>query len=130
MICYQNDFRQDFIKKNIMNSGNFNEPIDGEEIIRLDDDDSENSIQLILGEEKGFFKPEDTFWIDEFIAKEWQIRSPKNFKLEITTNTGSRYDVKGVSCAKKGGYITATKNTIDRMRLTAGELLSVRPVSL
>ena len=104
------------------------EDFDGNEIIRVDDD-FDGSKHLILGEEKGFFKPEDTFWLDEYIVKEWNLRSPNNFSLEITTDTGAIHEVKGVSCAKKGGYITATTKTINKMGLKVGAMLFVRPIN-
>lgn len=104
------------------------EDFDNDEIIRLDDD-FDGSKHLILSEEKGFFKPEGTFWVDEFLVREWQVRTPNNFKLEITTDTGAIHEVKGASCAKKGGYVTATTRTLDSMGMKVGALVFVRPVN-
>lgn len=100
----------------------------GEEIIRVDDE-FEDSKHLIVAEEKGLFKPHDTFWLDEYVVKEWQAGTPGNFRLELTTDKGAVHLVKGVSSSKKGAYITATSDTLKRLGLQIGSMVFVRPVN-
>ncbi len=111
-----------------MDNGFQSEDFGNDEIIRPDDD-FEGSKQLILGEEKGLFKPEDTFWVDSFIIREWNIRNSNSFQMEIISDSGAVHEVRGVSGSKKGGYITTTTKTLNKLGLKVGTLVFVRPIN-
>ena len=85
--------------------------------------------QLIVKEEKGFFKAGDTFWVDEYLIQEWKVDNPKNLQLELETPSGVIHIVKGAVGKKLGGYISATASYLKKLKLKEGDLVSVKPVS-
>ena len=101
------------------------------EIIKVDEDffgEPDSSKTLILKKEKGFFKPKDIFWIDEFIIKEWQLSNSGRFQLELTLTNGDIHVVNASSSKKLGGFITAVASTFEKMGLKPGEVVIVNPV--
>jgi len=94
---------------------------------RLIEEELEKIKQLIVKEEGGFFKPGDTFWVDEYIVQEWGIRNTRNLQLELETPEGVVHIVKGALKKKLGGYISATGGLLKKMKLKEGDLVSIKP---
>jgi len=83
--------------------------------------------QLIIKEEKGFFRAGDTFWVDEYLVQEWKVGNVKNLQLELETPNGVVHMVKGSTGKKLGGYISATSSYLKKLKLKEGDLVSVKP---
>ncbi|MFP4498146.1 MAG: hypothetical protein ACLFQV_08040 [Vulcanimicrobiota bacterium] len=92
------------------------------------DEELEKIKQLLVKEEKGFFKAGDIFWIDEYILQEWGLRNVKTFNLELEAPDGSLYIVKSQPSKRLGGYISTIANNMKKHNLQEGDLVSVRPV--
>lgn len=94
---------------------------------KLLEEELEKIKQLIVKEEKGFFKDGNTFWVDEYIVQEWGIRNPRNLQVELETPEGVVHIVKGSVGKKLGGYISATIGYLKKLKLKEGDLVSVKP---
>lgn len=93
----------------------------------LIEEELEKIKQLIVREEKGFFKPGDTFWVDEYIVQEWGLRNVRSLNIELETPEGVVQIVKGSVQKKLGGYISATQNYLKKLKLKEGDLVSIKP---
>lgn len=94
---------------------------------RTIEEELEKIKQLILREEKGFFKAGDVFWLDEYILQEWGIKSAKSLQLELETPDGVVLLVKAQPSKKLGGYISTVGKNISSLKLKEGDLVSVKP---
>ncbi|MCE1248074.1 MAG: hypothetical protein LWY06_15645 [Firmicutes bacterium] len=94
---------------------------------KLIEEELEKIKQLIVKEEKGFFKQGDIFWLDEYIVQEWGVRNIKNLQLELETPDGVVHVVKGATAKKLGGYISATSASLKKIKLKEGDLVSIKP---
>ncbi len=96
--------------------------------IKLIEEEMEKIKELVLKVEKGLFKANDVFWVDEYIIQEWGIRNPKSLKLELVTSDGVVHIVKGQAGRRLGGNISTVASNMKKLKLKEGDAVSVRPI--
>lgn len=92
------------------------------------EEEMEKIKELIIKEEKGFFKAGDVFWVDEYIIQEWGIRNPKSLNLELETPEGVIHIVKCQPSKKLGGYISTVGGNMKKLKLKEGDVVNVKPI--
>lgn len=93
------------------------------------EEDLEKIKELIIKEEKGFFKSPEAFWIDEYILQEWGIRNAKSIDLELETPDGVVAVIKAQPAKKQGTYISTQLKNIKKLNLNEGDMVSIKPIS-
>lgn len=85
------------------------------------------SKQLIIKSETRFLGKSDLAKIDEYIVREWDVKSP-NFLVEFETGEGKTHKIEAVAAKKMGGYIGFSAAFIKKAGLREGDLVNVNPV--
>lgn len=85
----------------------------------------EEKLKLIITEEKGMFKPDDTFWIDKYLAEAIGISNPKQFTIKLTSSTGNTKVVKAKTQIAMGANISAINRCLKSYGFNVGEVVTV-----
>lgn len=75
-----------------------------------------------------FFKAGDMVRVDEYIVREWGVRTSGSFQIEMETPDGNIYTLPCQPAKKLGGYISVPAKFMKKLQLRDSDPLSVRPI--
>jgi|GEM_PF-869941 len=83
--------------------------------------------QLIIKGETRFLGKNDLIKIDEYIVREWSIKT-STFEVEVESINGKTYKIEASSGKKLGGYAAFSNALIKKLGLKEGDLVNISPV--
>lgn len=96
--------------------------------VNLVNEELEKTRQLIARVEAGIFKgSDDMVKIDEFILKEWNVRTTGNVQVELETPSGEIRQARCQPGKKLQQYVVVPKAMLKVLNIQEGEVLNVRP---
>lgn len=84
--------------------------------------------QLIARPEGGYFKSAETVKVDEYIIREWGLKTTATLNVELEAPDGHVYNLKCSAGKKLGGYVAFTVAMMKRLKIREGDLVNVKPV--
>lgn len=99
------------------------------EVKRRESEERLERVKVLLAKTQGgLFKNEKSVEIDEYIIREWGLRSATSTGLEIELPDGAVITVTGQAAKKVGGYVLIPAKMMKKIGLRDGDALSVQPI--
>lgn len=83
--------------------------------------------QLIIKGEVRFIGKSDLVKIDEYIVREWGIKSA-SFTIEVESTDGKTYKLEASAGKKLGGYAAFSNSLIKKLNFKEGDLVNISPI--